>query len=318
MSKVGYGSQTGGKGLLSTYVGALLFHNNRLWIGTKEGLNYLDLDEVNIYDNPRPTIKAITAVKGQEEPAKDRIRDFAVLPDQSLWIASANGVYVLESGATELQHIKHDPANKKGLSDNSIFSLLLDHNSQLWFYGSSGHYDRLSKWHQGKAEFESILKLYELPLKHRHNPVLSEDGKIWTAFGVLDTSNKQFIPLSSIDGFDASASWINSQTRLASGEILFPTTGGLVKVNPDQFDPWSYEPPVVITEILVDDQQNIGMNLSVLELPPGTKNFRVKFSALDYSYPEQNRYGYYLDGQDEGWRLASSAERFASYSNLSP
>lgn len=306
------------EGLLSTHIGALLVQNDRLWIGTKEGLNYLDLDELEFYDNDKLPINAITAVAGQTEPAKDRIRDFAVLPDQSLWIASTNGVYVLEFGTEELIHIKHDPANEKGLSDNSIFSLLLDQTNQLWLYGSSGHFDRLSKWHQGSAEFESILALYELPLKHRHNPVLSDDGRVWTASGLFDTSKNQFMALSTIDGFDASASWVNSQTRLESGELLFPTTSGLIKVNPDHVDYWSYEPPVVITEVLVDDQKVPTTDFNFLELAPGTKSFRIKFSALDYSDPEENIYAYYLAGQDEDWRYASSAERFASYSNLTP
>jgi hypothetical protein len=63
---------------------------------------------------------------------------------------------------------------------------------------------------------------------------------------------------------------------------------------------------------------NSGSSAEPLVITPGTNRFAVKFSALDYTAPERNRYAYRLDGFDTGWNASAALRRVAAYTNIPP
>ncbi|MBI9099618.1 MAG: PAS domain S-box protein [Spirochaetaceae bacterium] len=46
--------------------------------------------------------------------------------------------------------------------------------------------------------------------------------------------------------------------------------------------------------------------------------FSLKFSSLNFLYPEKNQYAYFMEGIDKDWIYVDSSQRFATYTNLDP
>ena len=46
--------------------------------------------------------------------------------------------------------------------------------------------------------------------------------------------------------------------------------------------------------------------------------FRLRFSALSFAQPQENRYAYKLEGFDRDWRYTDAADRSATYTKLPP
>ncbi|PQA53451.1 hybrid sensor histidine kinase/response regulator transcription factor [Siphonobacter curvatus] len=89
-----------------------------LWIGTKYG-------GVNLYRQ-----RHFSALL----PAKIDPNIRKIMPDKrgKLWIASLEGLYRYDPDLQQLQTYRHDPENRKSLSQNSIYSLFEDTNGSIW------------------------------------------------------------------------------------------------------------------------------------------------------------------------------------------
>jgi len=132
----------------------------------------------------------------------------------------------------------------------------------------------------------------------------------------LDPVNWQTWPLTKSDGVDIGTAWIGSYTKLRDGRLLYGGTQGLVIIEPEKFEPWSYQPNLAISELTIDgERQPISNSLT---LNPGTIGFSLEYSALDFSAPDKNQYGHKLEGLDADWIQTDSDNRRVTYTNLAP
>ena len=90
----------------------------------------------------------------------------------------------------------------------------------------------------------------------------------------------------------------------------------LLHYTPDRLRPWTYRPPLVVTELHVGGQRL--PPAAALTLPAQAHSISVEFAALDYSAPARNRYAYRLEGYDDGWIETDATHRLASYAKLAP
>jgi diguanylate cyclase (GGDEF)-like protein len=141
-------------------------------------------------------------------------------------------------------------------------------------------------------------------------------GRIWTHQNVFDPRDGSRYELSPADGVDIGTGWFRSYARLADGRMLFGGSTGILVVQPEQFKPWVYSPPLVISELRLADERV--PPATALTLTPKQRNFSVEFSALDFSSPERLRYRYRLKGFDADWIETRADFRVASYGNLPP
>ncbi|MGQ3094295.1 MAG: GGDEF domain-containing protein [Roseateles sp.] len=101
--------------------------------------------------------------------------------------------------------------------------------------------------------------------------------------------------------------------------MLFGGARGLLVIDPDRFAPWTYQPPLVISELRVDGvERALPAHGGPIVLAPGERGLSLAFASLDYSQPGRNRYRYRLQGLDAGWIDAGALGRAAAYTNLSP
>jgi hypothetical protein len=74
-------------------------------------------------------------------------------------------------------------------------------------------------------------------------------------------------------------------------------------------------PPVVVEAVRVDRQ--LQANRSELDLPPGSREIELEYTALSFAAPEKVKFKYRLEGYDADW-VDPGTRRTAYYMNLRP
>ena len=236
-----------------------------------------------------------------------------------VWIASGAGLWLLEPGASALQVITHEPGRESSLSSDRATGLLVDRQDRLWVDTPEG-LDRLRSWDGKRADFDHISELVGRPGLY-FGPSLLEDslGRIWSQWFVLDPQQMRLYPLSKAEGLDIGTAWIASYGKTRDGLFLYGGTQGLAIIDPEQYQPSDYAPPVVVSALTINGKAlPEGMLDQGLTLAPEQRNFSVEFAALDYSAPEKLRYSYRLLGYEHDWIETDASRRNASYGNLWP
>ena len=105
-------------------------------------------------------------------------------------------------------------------------------------------------------------------------------------------------------------------TMVKDGQMYFPTLGGVCIIDPEKQLKSDYQPQMIISHTLIDNQINVVSNQNLV-LPPDANRVVFYFSLLNYQTIGQNRYSYKLNGFDDQPSLPSNAANVA-YTNLPP
>lgn len=286
----------------------LVSRSGELWLGTKRGLAQW-LPQLQRF-------KSIPDAGGK--PMQESLHSLAEDGAGRIWAGSHGGLWVREPGQG-LRLIQHEAQRFDSLTANRVNGLLLDHANRLWIDTAQG-LERLQSWDGQRAVFEHISQQIGRPARSAGENLLEDgQGRIWTETLVLDPHHLRYHELSKADGLDLGVNWFGAKARTRDGLLLFGGSGGLAIVDPRQFQPWDYQPPVRPTELKLGGiAQALGALSPVLRLSPEQRDFSIEFSALDYSMPHSIRYTYRLQGYDRDWISTDASHRNASYGNLWP
>ena len=308
-----------GAEILGRQIFALLEdRNGQLWAGTQNGLARWNGEDWKLF----------TTRDGLSENA---VRAIVEDVDGNLWVGTENhGLNFFKAG----KFISYQ-ATENGLPGNDISCLYADKDDVLWV-GTAGH--GLARFQNGKwtrystdngLASDSIGYLLE-----------DEDGYLWIGsnMGLMRIQKKSLNDfadgkMNSIscrtftetDGLPTRECTAGSQPaaiRARDGRLFFPTTKGLVSVNPAELKPNLQRPLVMIESAKVDgrEQKTNALNSTwsqAVVVPPGREQLEIDYTALNFSAPDAVRFKYRLEGRDTAWTDAR-AERVANYSNLSP
>jgi len=103
--------------------------------------------------------------------------------------------------------------------------------------------------------------------------------------------------------------------RGTDGRIWFSTSAGVAWIDPAHMSRNLLPPPVVIRSITANGTRYASQ--SGLQLPRGTRDLTVDYTALSLATPERDRFRYKLEGSDAHW-VDAGVRRQAYYTNLSP
>jgi methyl-accepting chemotaxis protein/ligand-binding sensor domain-containing protein len=106
-----------------------------------------------------------------------------------------------------------------------------------------------------------------------------------------------------------------SALETADGKFWFATVAGAAIVDPNNAERNDYAPPVYVEHCIADKQQYEAR--AGLELPAGTANITIYFSALSMLFPSKVRCKYKLEGFDDDW-IDAGSQRSASYTRIPP
>ncbi|MFT7721291.1 MAG: diguanylate cyclase [Roseateles sp.] len=280
-----------------------------LWIGTSDGLWRLAPGA----GAPQPV-----ALAGGPR-SRGEINALQPLPDGSLWAGGAAGL--MRVASPDAAQPVAEALAAAGLVGRTVVGLGLDGDGRLWVDTSAGLHRLASAAGAGGLRFEGFPAANgeDVVGVFGANLLTDAQGRVWTQRGYFDPRTGQRLELSAADGADIGTGWFRAYTRLADGRFLFGGARGLLVLQPERVAPWTYQPPVVATELrIANTAWPVPADGQPLVLPPGERNFSIGFAALDFSLPTALRYRYRLEGLDADWQDAAATGRRAAYTNLDP
>jgi signal transduction histidine kinase/ligand-binding sensor domain-containing protein len=215
--------------------------------------------------------------------------------DGSIWVGTPLGLNRIRGG--EIRSV----TMQQGLFDNLAYCLLEDRRGNYWTFGNRGI------WRVSKDELYAVA---EGRASRVHCVSYGEADGMVSAEGNGDEQP--------------------NATLLSNGEIWFPTTRGVVIVDPEHLRENQVRPPVVIEEVLADGKTiyRDGGYPAVagvervpgrpLRLRPGlAKVLELRYTANTFIDSDKTRFRYRLEGSGSPWHEADT-RRVAFYTNLRP
>jgi signal transduction histidine kinase/streptogramin lyase len=290
------------------------------WIGTGEGLVRYEAGKTTSFG----------AGQGLELPD---VRTIEQAGDGTIWFGmSGGGLGRLRDGALE-QFRKRD-----GLASDFVLCLRPDEDGTLWlgtFGGGLNRFKdgRFATINMGQGLLNNVIC------------AIAEDkrGYFWMSShgGILRVSKAELNDCA--DGKRASVNCIAygkgeglptlecsggfrpAFDETADGRLWFPTSKGLVAVDPNDVKTNQLPPPVIIEELRVDGKAVEGRESRAgsqdlagpLRVAPGHQQFEFRYTGLSFTVPEKVRFKYRLEGLEQEWKEADT-KRSVTYSYLQP
>jgi ligand-binding sensor domain-containing protein/signal transduction histidine kinase len=309
-------------GLISAGIRALHEdHAGNLWIGTGRGLSCLTGERFTNY-----TVK--------DNLSGNVVRAICEDHRGRLWFGTEGGLSRLENG----KFVNLTASN--GLSDDTVTALYEDNAGSLWIGTQAGGLNRLRN---GRIRaYTTAQGLFSDEIFE----ILEDDqGWLWMTCskGVFRVRKDD---LDSLDnglresvvsiGYGKADGMESPQCnglakpggcKTSDGRLWFPTSKGLVVVDPKTIKRDLVAPPVFIEQVLADKEplpahRDAVMPISddagaVLRVPPGRGELEFHYCALSFPTSERLRFKYKLEGVDPDWIDAGNL-RAAYYNNVSP
>ncbi|WP_316765892.1 two-component regulator propeller domain-containing protein [Pedobacter frigiditerrae] len=278
--------------------------SNRLWAGTtKGGALYLynsSLDKFELFDA--------------------RLKDIHTL------YQDAKGILW---GGNYTHLIQIDPIRKKhqyipvGIAIRAIYE---DSYKQLWIGTEGGGMLKLDR---KTKKLKRYIQADGLPSNSVLNILEDNKGNLWcSTYNGLSRFNiktAKFKNYYATDGLQSNQFNYNAALRLSNGELLFGGINGFNKFFPDSIKINKRIPKIVITDFRVNNipidedpayQDEISVvGLDKISMPFNAAVISVNFSAIEFSFQDQIKYAYYLEGWDRDWNYIDKLN-FAYYSRL--
>jgi ligand-binding sensor domain-containing protein/signal transduction histidine kinase len=290
----------------------------QLWAGTQNGLARWNGQDWKIY----------TTHDGLSE---NIVRAIAEDAEGNLWIG------------TESQGLNFFKAEKfisfqaagNGLPGNDISCLYLDRDGVLWV-GTSGH--GLARFYKGKwARYSTDNGLASNSIDY----IIEDDaGCLWIgsnaglmriqkqslndiAQGTRDLlSCRTYVETDGLPTRECSAGSQPAACRTHDGRLWFPTTKGLVSVNPADLKPNRQPPLVMIESVRVGGREQKTNRFSSawqssVVVPPGHEQLEIHYTALNFPALKEVQFKYRLEGRETAWTEAGDT-RVAYYNKVPP
>jgi ligand-binding sensor domain-containing protein/signal transduction histidine kinase len=207
-------------------------------------------------------------------------------PDGTLWVGSDRGLNRLKDGCITRY------TTAEGLAENIVGNLLEDDQGWLWTMGHRGLHRMLKQ------------ELIEFAEGKRSGITAISYG---TADGMLSA--------------EANVGYFPNACQTADGLLWFPTTRGVLVVEPHLLETRDVPPPVVLEQVLADGEIIYGDGARPAvkaHLAPGrARLLEFHYTASLFHAPEQVRFKYKLEGHDSQWGEAGT-RRTAVYTDVAP
>ncbi len=299
--------------------------SGNLWIGTSRGLSCLKEGKFTNYTNkdnlPNEVIRAICEEK-----------------DGTLWFGTEGGLSRWNKG----KFINF--TTQEGLSDNKVTALYEDKAQNLWIGTADGG---LNRYKEGRfSAYTTRQGLFSDEIFE----ILEDDyGWLWLSCskgvfrvlkknldamdrGRLEEGMTVSIAYNKSDGMESTicsgvakpAGW-----KTHDGKLWFPTSKGLVVVDPGNVKLSRIPPPVYVEQVVADKKplmfegpaiQDWPEELAAsptVKVPPGRGELEIHYTALNLRAPEKTHFKYKLSGVDSEW-IEGGARRLAHYNNIYP
>lgn len=199
-----------------------------LWVGTRQGLNKIDLKT-----NISKRIKLLSPINDQ--PEKLFIRAIFEDSNKNLWIGTTNhGLFVINNKEIVVKRYSLSEKEQNRLSHNTVLSILEDNKGDIWI-GTRKGIDRVNA--NGSISHYLNNKVSGNESTNNYIATLTKDseGRIWAGswyYGLFlfEKNNDNFRPISVDDSYSSMSIYDIYQD--ASGMLWVGSDKGLYVTNP--------------------------------------------------------------------------------------
>ncbi len=305
----------------------------QLWLAGQDGVWQVDLKELSAN---QPSHKIVMRrPPGLEPMARHAVTVMEHDKAGVLWIGThTHGLFRYEVASHQLRHMVPEPNNAHALRVGNVAGIAIDSRGWVWVGTQGGGLHLLKQTRQQPAQFERFGQEQGLSNDMVNKVLEDAQGRIWLStddgLAVIDPQSLALRMLQRAQGVAITTYWSNAGARGAQGELLFGGNLGLTVVRPEYFSPLSYQANLVFSNLQVGGKSVPAgrFNLSaaeqaqrpeaVLQIPSDANSLAVEFAMLDFARPEQQRYGYRLEGFNNDWVDNDANRRLAAYTNLPP
>ncbi|GAB4021157.1 hybrid sensor histidine kinase/response regulator transcription factor [Spirosoma koreense] len=238
-----------------------------------------------------------------------------VVDEQALWMATrSTGLYRVDRHTGAVRQYAHNPKNPASISNNNLFCLFADpDDSQILWIGTFG--SGLCRFDKRTGLSRRLTTADGLPNNVIYEAIPDRYGALWIAtnqgLGRMDRRTFRTRIYTREDGLAGDEFNRHHYLRLpkhgtANERILLGGLEGITSFDPGNLHEDTYQPPVQITSIQVNNQPvSTGtvpvQILSELTLPYNQNFVTVQFAAMQYNRRNKIRYRYQLEGLEAGW-----------------
>ena len=195
-----------------------------------------------------------------------------------LWIGSNNG----------LSRFKDEKffnfTKKDGLYDKVVYQVLEDKHGNFWMSSNKGIF-RIPK--------KAFNDLAAGKIKHLESAVFDKNSGMPTN--------------------ECNGGFQYAGCKAPDGKLWFPTTHGVVVIDPENIKTNPFPPLVAIDAVFIDGiSSDFRREVKIL---PKMKRLEIHFTALSFQNPKQVKFRYKLEGYEDDW-IDAGANRNVSYTNL--
>jgi len=318
-----------------------------LWVGTMSGLNYLKNGTIKSYArNHRLPHALVTAVLEDTrgivwigtETALYKLQNGTVTAFTAMqglssgyvvclfeddrgnvWIGTDQGLNLYRDGQFR------DFAGREALTNDFITQIHQQAPDTLWVTTQTSGIKSLRD-----GKLTSISRENGLPHDTIWNLLFDNGGDAWVSSnkGIFRVSQQELrdfaagkiravhpIVYDTADGMKSSecngaqpAGW-----RMMDAKLWFPTTKGVIVIDPEHVATNAHPPPVYVEQMLVKGRPV--PDKEAANLPSGSRNMEIRYTGLSFLVPEKVMFRYMLEGFDKTW-IEAGTRRIAYYSYL--
>lgn len=208
----------------------------------------------------------------------------------------------------------------------AIRSIHEDVNKKMWIGTEGGG---LLLYNRTNQKFTRYIEANGLPSNSILNILEDEKGNLWCStyngLSKFSTKSGMFKNYYVTDGLQSNQFNYNAALKLSNGQFLFGGINGFNKFFPDSIKINKRIPEIVITNfrinnISIDEDPKYEkyasfVNIHDIAIPFNAAVISIDFAAIEYSFQDQIRYAYYLEGWDADWNYVDKLNT-AYYSRL--
>ncbi len=264
--------------------GMLIDAKRRLWIGTSNGLFYIDLNKSDLSKGQIAYKHFHHRLTDPKSKIIEKINCISQAKDGSIWFGSnGNGLYLLNENEFSFKQWNEN----SGIIDNVIYGILEDESGSLWMSTDKG----LCAYNPSQQSFRNFTK----------SDGLISNQFYWDAFFKTKDGKLFFGNVQGLTYFDPLKYTVHSDitevavTRISVlNQIIYPSTNNT-------------------TQSYLEFKNS---SLDKIKFDESEKAFSIEFSALNSINPRKVIYAYRLKGFDDEWKEVRSERRFANFTNL--
>lgn len=277
--------------------------NQTLYASGNEGVFFYDRD-AGAYESVR-----VTGIENYSSRTNHSFTD----KDANLWFAGKDYVGVIPAGEKTFDALSNTGHIRNFSKDTGI---------RYVFRSTKNHAFVAVGNELFSANFNKINSTIDFDLIPIKGGVSTrfyedEDGKIWSSHETGDTVSGEYEKFSRADGLLPFVDRYFAQEKLSSNIQVHGSSEGLVVIRKDRIRPWTFNAPIVVSQVSLDGAiQDI--NAGPVVVLPEHNSVEIVVAALDYSDPKSNLYAYRMAGYQNEWLESDYQGRRITLNNLDP